>query len=680
MRKNVSAAQAVFRATILLGVGIAIATSFFAYKDLDAKVPFGSESFFVVTSIADDLTAEDAHAVLTAAATEYSTNLFRVVQATHGENLERTLYVFQGDSDHLNRLYPNERYPSFDRSVTTALMLPDQLTKEGLLGAYSATSDAAALSGLVQHLRDSGISISLEHVSMSQFVLETASRSTFAPVIWGTLIGIGIGALYAVSDRQRILSIKHLHGIPPLRSAVSELVETTTVFVISCLVFSPFFTLTAFVYNNFDQFGRYAGHTLVVLALLLLALLVIQGLGLIFLAEEAEFEVINGKKPSLFLSASINTALLGLLLIAIITATHAAGYEAILRDNEQALSNWDKSSSYVGIEIQAQSEPKLEMLFEGFGEFVADLESRGNFVLAFHPAPDMPKAERPGPDQGNSLIVNPTFLQGNRPELLPGVQDYESALTSSDIVVLLPEQFADERVEIEGNYRSWAMSQRALWPAPVPSSPLEITTLVTSSGQLMFNYDHTGADVAMRQLDPVIAVISSSSQILPAHFYVAAASEGDLLVEDRHTLVEAISDSGLVGQIRPTAPAGEVARMAVSEQQSGVMQRRPAIAFLAILLVLTGLLAGSIHSDRHKAEIFVRRVHGAPLFRRNLGYLVRSWISSIAMVAAASALLGLNVANSVAIGAIGIGLCAIGNMLGIAISETKSRFDFLHRS
>jgi len=285
----------------------------------------------------------------------------------------------------------------------------------------------------------------------------------------------------------------------------------------------------------------------------------------------------------------------------------------------------------------------FDSLADRFAALYRHFENDRKVVLAKPPTVREFRPRDHGPFSGNSLVVNPEYLDRNVVLDMQGHPVESATVDPGQLTLLIPAPQWNERKRILADFREWADFQLS---GQSQNTEAGIHAIQVQAAQEVFNYGANSFAFGSTQRGAVVAVLGGESDIVASDFYVTAASNGALVFDDADELRAALVEFDLASHV---ASVDSAAGLALNKQADrfGVLIALSLNALIAIfaMLLTTGALTWS-HLERTRPIWSARMMLGHSFFERHSAFLVVQAMSgavALLLCAASGAIAGLAV-------------------------------------
>jgi hypothetical protein len=597
----------------------------------------GADATVTIKEVPESLHKEKILAVLAEQAMAAEINIYKIDADRRQPDSVRILHEFVGNPSSTVGGAARD-YPSFSPFFTTRIEPASDITTEDVRGVYAIYGTVAQADALVADLGSVGVTAAAEPANAAD-----AWRSTLlGKTPLAGLVGIGaftlvLGSAMFATGRRKVSATRAIFGTSRVKSLGKDYLAALKMYLVPAIVISAAATLGVGVATEFNQFWPFLHSASLLLGAGIPIILV--GVTLVFLTSRriGMSQVINGEKPwvTLRLLSASTTALSFGLVFAIVGSLSAAALSTAEK------SRFDESWRNVGESVTLRfagttTAADFTALTERFGEIYRKHENGGRVVLAKPPTVPRFRAASYGPFDGNSLIVNPEYL--NRNTILDASSQRVEApdLMSGEMVLLIPSTIWNMREKVASEYKEWATFQRSLTDF---DTPLQIRVVETRRDQEAFNYGSNNFRFGNGQKNAVIAVLSTKSEIVPAEFYVTAASNAAVIFDSAEDLQSSLAQSGVSKYISAIDSANGLALNAQAERQGLMIALALCLAVLLPIIFVSTAITIWAYLERQRSLIMVRTLHGFSFLARHQGLLLLS-TSTVTALVLANVLLG----------------------------------------
>ena len=604
------------RSAVFASVALSLIACFLFYQSRDEQIPFGSRSLLSISGIDDRLTKAEAAEIVVGTAQKFQINLAKVTVDPEAADPARLLVVFVGNRTTLQENWPGSTYPSFSRSIDTRIVFSPDLGSLDIRGAYVSDATETRADAAARALTAAGVWTQVENISTAQ-VLTALVGSPLIKALFGMLAALVVVIAYSIAHRQKVYALKRLHGQSQAKIALSELGSLASIFVGSAVVLAIPGLLFLWLYNDLRQAGPFLWLCAQVLGVHAAVLAVILLFAFVTSRTDDIVNVVKGRRPLANLAIfSVIAQSVSLVLIFLLAAA-TVQLLTDTRSNRDFAARWQPARDFVTVNFTARTEDEFQSAMPRFGELVRESDEVGTMILAYQPPPAPPGfSAQIGPLDGNSLLVNPRFLEEQKIFSKDGERILTLDQPTAQILLLVPEQLEPQVATIENTYIEWAKFERTIQGAD-PDVKISLTTVFTRSGQKIFNYGGTFARPQIAQADPVVAVVSADSGVMSDSFLISAATTGNILFTDPAELADRVAEIHLGQDIASVDRASEQALTYLAERDGQLRASTLVAAFTLLVLLFSNAILASVYCDRFRQVSFQKFVHGFPFIRRH---------------------------------------------------------------
>lgn len=601
----------------------ALVVSFFLFKANDESFPRGTKTIFTITDVDSSLRKDQVVALLQRTASDGRVNIYKIMPDPHAIDSARIVYTFIGDRLSYRKDLGGGRYPDFGADFRTRLIPGSQIGTRDLRGTYGTTAAGHDAALIRDELARGGLTVAAEEVDPG-YLLGAVVGSPLLPIGTAVILALLLVLGYTTTDNRKRDAIQIAHGYSQLKIMLRELGSISLIFGVVAAGLTVSASIALFAYNGLNQWREFGSWAFLAIATSYVTIITCQLL--CFAAQRRSLpltSLVKGRRPLAFLgvvSATTQGVVLVVIFLSISSTLSAA--ETVRADQRQN-KRWAVAADYATLRFApGYGDDELNTATGGFGRLVREQESRGAAILAYHPGATNPSAFGYGPDQGNSLIVNPQFLREQRILDPDGAELAELPARSNTIHLLIPENLHDHQSEIVGEYAAWASFQRSLQDPSTDAESAEISVVGIRSHQEIFNYGGTFSMKEMTQIDPVIAVVPAQAHVASDDLYLAAATQGSVLFKDQDALTQSLQREELDRFILSIDTASDHALAELSHQRSQVRAYLFTVMVAVAVLMFSSLALAAVYCDRKKQSHFAEYSHGLSFGRIHADYFL----------------------------------------------------------
>ncbi|MDY5153857.1 hypothetical protein SAMN05421878_10132 [Actinobaculum suis] len=635
------------KVSLVLAILYSALFSFQLLVDLDSYKPLGARSTFTVEEVSTESKAAALQALQESAAT-HQANIYKIAHRQDNSFEGRILFAFIGDTASFEEA-GGEDYPSVVTGKhATQVRAGSEITTEDLRGTYatSLAYSSADYAALLADLETAGFRCTSQRVPTIALVLFTVSTNnssaTMAILFVLTLLTFGYGA----SQSRKIRALEEIHGYSTaqmLRRDVRDLSKIFALFLPPTLLVT---LLALFVYNSLQQLSRYLQILVLTWAGFYVFALLACVLATITLGIRAPVAVLKGDRAGRSLAVFSTIAALGTLIIVFATTTATCNRIDAVNTLTKESAQWRANGQLYALRLTTTGNQYDDMeAAPAFQQIVAQAEQDGKVLLVAYndyaligeaepPMDGYPASDPYARGGSKSLLVNGNYLDRQTVVDVSG-RRLTSAVVPTETghyLLLVPENYPGD-VELLAEKYNKDFTPSHCKPElasevtdPEPCFTLHAQVIRIPAGQTYSTYGGTKyqpADdqAATRLQDPIIAVASAASQVVPPISYISYASTDDLFFTDSQALDAALVQAGIRGNFQGIDNAADAVTTSVQLAQQALQQDLISMALALFVLVTAAIIFAEIYCDRFQKRNFLRKIHGYPFAVRHLSYL-----------------------------------------------------------
>ena len=538
--------------------------------------------------------------------------IVREVRDLHDPKV-RHAYLSSSDSSRTESSWLADGYPSFSRSITTAIHPSRELTATDLRGEYYVFGSGRSADAVQSGLEKLGVQVEITGTgrilaqTLSWFFTGSVGATTIVVLLLLTML-VGV----SVTSNVKFYSILKLNGMSKGQSIVlnyrSMVAFTVSIFAL-CIVAG---SIGLFFYNRLSQYAEAARNFGIVLiaGLLFISLCHAISVNLVWSTN-----VLSGIKGKLGFQVAVPAAYLirvpGLLLaVSLVTSSFVTGQQVLA--SQQTLRDLSQAG-HVSTLLFEGNMPSAEVrgLANSSGKWLKEQDDRGKLIVAIPTSIGEASSESP-----NGLVVNNAYLGENKILNRHGERITEAPAGGAKILVLDGQQVSrDEFVY-----------------ASLPANT-SVETIASGQRHLLYEPQPSGDRRPATLTDVPVVVYGPGADLFSNDDFMDYASQGRILAKDYAAASDETPEKLLGSWIAAYIP---VAQTAADDYATNVMELRLKIAnSLIALLVLVSTAVGlaQIHVRGNAKTILVRYLHGWSFFASHK-WLV---ISELALIGVALA-------------------------------------------
>lgn len=596
--------------------------SYLHTAESDRAIPVGASAVVTINELPTTLSKQQVIATLSENAVSSGINIYKIGVDSDRPDSVRILHEFIGNSSKMFSGTAQE-YPSFSPFFTTEIESSSHITTEDMRGPYAIYGTVTQAELLVDELEIVGISGVVAWVHSDGVWQQTLLGNTsIAGVVAIGAVALLLGSATFAIGRRKVSVTREVLGGGRSTSYAKDFIALGGIYLAYAGVVSIAAVIIVGLMTGYNQFWFFIGTT---------AILWVAGIPIVFLGATLVYlgyrriglsRSIKGEKPWITLRIlSASTAMFSFgLTFAIVGSLSAAALSTM--EESRFDEQWQNVGAGVSLRFASTTTSSdFTSLTDRFGEIVKEHEMADKLVMAKPPSTRMLRPGNYGPFDGNSLIVNPEYLSRNVVLDANDEQVLVPEMGPGELVLLIPSNLESQRHEIVDEYREWAHFQLSLTQF---NSAVNVRVVETKSNQEPFNYGSNNFAFGSGQKDAVIGVISSKSEILPAEFYVSAASNGALIFDSVDFLQNSLKESGVDEFVVSIDSANGLALNDQAERRALMISLGLCLVVLMLIIFISTAIALWSYLDRQRALIMARIINGYSFMGRHSTFLLFS--------------------------------------------------------
>jgi putative ABC transport system permease protein len=678
--------------------GALVLTSIVAFQlfiTTDEVQPAGTRGSFRIVKV-DVATKETAIDTIAGTARELHCNIFLAQSDLRGATNVRTLFAFIGDVDTFDS-NGGYTYPEFSpRTVATRVVPADTITTEDLRGDYVTSANPGQVARIRTMLDRKGLTTDDASVSRIGNLIYSVGRGNLAASLFVVVLALGLAISQATARNRKIYSLRALHGSPRIKNVGTEILGHTSVYglgLLGLLVLGlPFLGF----YNHFRQALGFLRLLAVAIVILYLAIIVLVAFTVLSLPRGNTPEVLKGERPSLrngLFAAGIQVTVLAIVLA---TTTAAMSRIEAVHDTQDVYGTWSEGSALYAARLSTTTSSTHEEFLRnapGFAAAVTSLERADQTLLvgykgaAVEEFPEQESADPTFPEGSRSMLVNNEYLERQTVRDTGGRRITDLPSGKDRFTLLVPQSYDGDPKALLRRYVDYFRDFGCVVGRPDDSFSCDPkgSVIITRAGQDLFTYSGTEFMPAEQQgkmflNDPVLAVVSASSELLSPEEYLSYCSMDDMLFSDPSALDHALREHGVRGYFQGIDNAADAVAGSMALARQELAMDAFSLTLGWALLILSSLVMVAVYADRRKRPMFVELIHGYPFLSRHWPYLAGATTLSVAGIGIAGIVGGsLTQGRDVAVAAAFLTTQVVISLVAIRSYEALFRADYIKR-
>ncbi|MFG2041946.1 hypothetical protein [Dactylosporangium sp. NPDC048998] len=314
------------------------------------------------------------------------------------------------------------------------------------------------------------------------------------------------------------------------------------------------------------------------------------------------------------------------------TATIVSG--AALSEERRHAVAWEPLSGLYFMRISSATldERNGAAISGRLGQWVRAADARNEVTLAWRQHSGNLMTRTAGQDV---LVVNEKYIADHAVYDTAGAPVRPSA--GDAIRVLLPQRYAAQSAGIDVEVTEWVkfMASRSASRSAAPIIRLE----TVRGGQALPSFTQSADEGAFTVTDLIVVVVPAASGVIPDDEYTAAASRGEVLVEDPDGAMASLAQAGLGAYVLGMSP---FAQEAADRYRDAKLEFGLQVFNLVVtvgLLLITAVALAIVYCRRNAQALFAKYVSGWSFVRAHrwplliesglgLALMVWSWHST----------------------------------------------------
>jgi hypothetical protein len=590
-------------------VAVTLVTTFLLMQTADELTPRGTRTILTVWDTRTDLTTAEIRTALLEGAERANVTLVKVYEVVDGSGTRRVLspvHVAAGNS------FGGARgdYQDFRGEGSTSWRAFSEVPDAELTGMYVTDATTADAQDLRRWLANHGVTSELTAVTWLTAPLWLMGEAPIGVLLFAAVLGAGAGVVHWSASRIRADAVRQANGERRLSSSLRACTTIVVLTFSSSIVGVSLAAVPLWFHNGLAQFDRFAGVSLFGAACVAVGL---AGIAMISsgLAHRATItQRLDGLRPERSIATvTVSCALLvSTLLISVTSTTVDVGLTAELQGTER--DAWKRTANLASMTFR-MNEQQFQETRESFAALYERERADGHVLIAAHPA-----GPRVGHDPwtGNSMIVNARFLREQKIERANGHRVEPGRLDPRALTLLVPAVLMRQRASLVNDFDEWARFENSgQSDHPSPDDAVPIRVIETRSNERVFNYGVGASDPTSTQVDPVIAVLPSSTRIVSNDWIVSTMTSAGVMFDDPRELRSSVDAAGLGRYIGPIETMRDQAAIRLRHDE----ERTTTSIAIGMLALVAGSIAvmvlASATAHRRRRADFLRFVNGRRL-------------------------------------------------------------------
>lgn len=608
------------RVAVAASFALSAVIAFLLFQAVDNALPVSTRSALSITEISGNTTDEQVLSTLERGAEELNLMVTKVVPDLERPERLRSLFVFNRPAS-APQGGPQGADRAFSPTMQTQVYSGTEMLGRDLRGLYAIDADADQAVALADSLVKIGATAQIEPIDIASILHHATSDMALIPVALAFAVCLLLVIAYAAASSRKEQVLWQLHGLGELRILANELLGLALYCVTACCVILACTAAVLSFLNGLSGFGEFLVWVTTSMGVALGIVLVLHLLAFVFTPSLDSMPVLSGRRPVAFVVLTSMVAYVTCFVIVVAAGVSVSALVEQGKSEASASSYWvaarDLGAVRMSHTLVTSDQEELE---RRFGVFYARAEINHGTLLAYGGAKQVSSIadprERFAPYSGNSLIVNPRFLQRIAIVDNGGARVTESVLSPTDVTLLIPESHAADASEIMDLYRDFAVFEQSLRHDSQGVDMPRVGMKLLQDGQQVFTFaDGALADSILDS--PVIAVIPFEAHVLSDSFYLAATSTQNVLFQDRSgvdALVKSEAIDDLVSSAYSVADRASLTRLELAQRLTSHVI---GIVLCASALGAAGVAIATTYAHAARRRFAVRVINGWGATRAN---------------------------------------------------------------
>jgi hypothetical protein len=594
----------------VLIISVAAAMAFIVVRNFD-EVAVSGPSYVVLISRSDAAAnADRIDGVVAEFAERRSVNIGRLVPDAREPETHRHVYLAVGDPSDDSTRWLEVGYPDFSRNVRTEMHPYREMVDVGPIGYYFVYGPEGIARDFLREFEALGFAGRIDPLFSISHALGYFGQGAllWCFLVIALVVVVTVGSSVVLGAKS--YGVQRLQGSGWLRIFGRDVAQIAKLFLVALVLISTATLVSLYLYNGLNQLGTYLLVAGAFLTVFLLFAVVAHLLALLLLYRTGILGAIKGEVSASWAIGFAYCIRLAAVFLALFVGTSLIGNLVALRDSRSRVELWAGVEDAYTMRIGGYGTGQARDINVAIGRWIRAADERHEVILSRLETLLGDPRSRPRPEALDVLVVNERYLAKNA---IYDTSGGRVRLTSEEdfIRILIPEDRAGDTERIADRIRAELLG---MYMSREEGLRVPVRTETIRAGQEMFTYGSwlRGHDLVLTS--PVLVVVTGKSGVISDGDYMAYATSGDVIVENRAAATESLEAAGLASYIQgfypKTQEAAEYHRNILREAN---MQMFNLIAAIGVLFV-TGLSVAIIYSRKNAQALFVKFISGWRFF------------------------------------------------------------------
>jgi hypothetical protein len=534
--KTEISANNIFKVFVFVIFSFLFLITFFIYSDFDGQYSYNQQNTFFVSNVSNTHTKKEYLNYIQKIANNTHENIYLKSHTSSGDG---AFYSFIGNQDKHNKLFPNNIYPSFNKSDSITFLKGTQSLNSDLRTYYLTSANKATTNLIIAKFNSYGLDATHSNgiigtkLSVLTLIMGATLDNTFT-FLFIMLMLSSLFVLFFINSKNIVeYSIKATNGWSKSRIFLKSFKSILKTFLFSIITMFIVFTIVSFFYSGFNQ---YSSFLILLFQIFLSAVVFIFIFYFIFFIivfnKKNIYSVIKGKNNTTKLFAICLVVQILILFVVFFNVVQIFNNYKVVTENKQNFQKFDSIKNFKSINWGMSIVGNINKKTGEIQNNNTNQKLISNFIIKMIDNNKAFYVERNGVNLGdlpdcygmncptiisNSLIVTNLFLSKQNIYNTNNKVINNLKIDNNTTYILIPENKKNIEQSIIKHVKQYFMDAQDLSIFKVNIKNIKIKTIYLKANQTISNFNNgddlnTGnSDINLPtavNYDPIILVVS----------------------------------------------------------------------------------------------------------------------------------------------------------------------------
>lgn len=423
----------------------------------------------------------------------------------------------------------------------------------------------------------------------------------------GLVVGFAVMLLVAaaVTLNAKSYGIQRLHGRSFAGVLARDLAQLARFVAGAAAVVCTLTTAALYLYNQLHQLGTFASVTLLFAGVYLAVALLTHVVTLALIHRDEILNAVIGEVTAGWAVAGSYVLRVAAVALAFSVGTATIISGAALNEERRQAVAWQPLSGLYFMRVSSAilDQERGPAISGRLGGWLRAADARDEVTLAWRQPPGGLLTRTPRQDV---IVVNDRYITDHAVYDVAGARVRPDS--SAGISVLLPQRYTAQSAAVGAQVNEWAtfMAQRSATPSAVPA----ITLHTVRDGQALPSFTRSADEGSFTVTDLIVVVVPAASGVIADVEYTAAASRGQVLVDDPDRVMGSLTQAGLGAYVLGVSPFAQEAADRFREARFEFGLQLFNLVVTVGLLLITAVALAIVYCRRNAQALFAKYVSG----------------------------------------------------------------------